>query len=101
MTAFYQIKIKSIHKESLVLYKIFLCHLLSKLEIKYTLINLPKKIKKITLLKSPHVHKRAREQFQILKRKISINLISFIKPKVLAFLIFNTPKTIKIKINKF
>ena len=100
MTSFYQLKIKSINKDSLHLYKFFLCKLLSKLAINYKLINLPNKVKKITLLKSPHVHKRAREQFQIIKQTLSFNLISYIEPKVLAFLISNTPKTVKLKINK-
>ncbi len=33
---------------------------------KASLIRLPKKIKKFSLIKSPHVHKKSREQFEVL-----------------------------------
>jgi small subunit ribosomal protein S10 len=33
---------------------------------KANLIRLPKKLKKFSLIKSPHVHKKSREQFEIL-----------------------------------
>lgn len=38
---------------------------LKQANIKYTLFALPCKTKRITLLKSPHVNKKAREQFEI------------------------------------
>tara|TARA_R110001592_G_scaffold150202_4_gene376001 strand:- start:5468 stop:5743 length:276 start_codon:yes stop_codon:yes gene_type:complete len=33
---------------------------------KASLIRLPKKLKKFSLIKSPHVHKKSREQFEVL-----------------------------------
>jgi small subunit ribosomal protein S10 len=33
---------------------------------KVSIIRLPKKIKKFSLIKSPHVHKKSREQFEII-----------------------------------
>lgn len=37
-------------------------------------ITLPQKKKKITLLKSPHVHKKAREQFELVKQSSQVQL---------------------------
>jgi ribosomal protein S10 len=96
----FQIKLNAINKESLLIYKEFLLKVFNKLDIKYNLINLPIKKKRITLLKSPHVHKSSREQFEIKKNKILINVSSNIKPIFLKFLLLNKPKTVKIKINK-
>jgi small subunit ribosomal protein S10 len=71
---------------------------LAKLNIPFSLIYLPKKKKKITLLTSPHVFKKAREQFQNTSYSF---ILSFSKKEFTnLFPIFklNTPKTIKISI---
>lgn len=39
-------------------------------------IPLPQRKRKITLLKSPHVHKKAREQFELLTKKSRIEIIT-------------------------
>ena len=39
--------------------------MLNKFKIKYKIKYKPLKIKRITLLKSPHIHKKAKEHFQI------------------------------------
>jgi len=39
---------------------------------KVNFINIPKKIKKFTLLKSPHVHKKSREQYESIQYKLII-----------------------------
>ena len=39
-------------------------------------IPLPHRKRKITLLKSPHVHKKAREQFELLTKKSRIEIIT-------------------------
>ena len=96
MTGKYQLKIKSLNKESLNLYKKFLEKIFAKMNVKYYLFNLPTNIKRITLLKSPHVNKSAREQFEIKRyscsftfncsNKINIEKIFLLnKPAVLTF----------------
>ena len=96
MTRKYQLKIKSLNKESLNLYKKFLQQTFTKMNLKYNLFNLPINIKRITLLKSPHVNKPAREQFEIKRyscnftfgcsNKINIEKIVLLnKPSVLTF----------------
>ena len=61
----YQIKIKSLHKESVKLYINFLQKMLRKIKVNFSIIALPEKKNRVTLLKSPHVNKSAREQFEI------------------------------------
>ena len=58
-----------------------------------------KKKKRITLLKSPHVHKKAREQFEMSKFSFISNF-SIPKSKTTEFFYFlklNTPKNIDLK----
>lgn len=100
MQSILQIKLKAINKESLFLYKTFLLNVLTKLNIQYNITSLPSTVKRITLLKSPHVHKKAREQFEILTQKALINVKSNIEPQMLKFLLINKPKTVKLKITK-
>lgn len=100
MKSLLQIKINSINKPVLDVYTFFLLHVLKKLNITYSIINLPKIKKKITLLKSPHVHKSSREQFEIKTYKLVINIFSNIKTNLLQFLIINKPKSLKLKIKK-
>lgn len=45
-----------------------------------SLIRLPTQVKKITLIKSPHVHKKSREQFEVKKH---IRLLTLRGPKPL------------------
>jgi len=95
-----QITICSIDKTLLGIYLTFLKNILKKLNIGYTYTNLPLKIKKITLLKSPHVHKKAREQFEIKKFKKLFIIKNLKLSKYLVFIFLNKPKFIKIKVKK-
>lgn len=95
-----QITICSIDKTLLGIYLTFLKNILKKLNIVYTSTNLPLKIKKITLLKSPHVHKKAREQFEIKKFKKLFIIKNLKLSKYLIFVFLNKPKFIKIKVKK-
>jgi len=70
------------------------------LKISFKYINLPNKKKRITLLKSPHVNKSAREQFQVTTYKTLILLKDKISLNQLKLIILNKPKTIKIAIKK-
>ena len=93
-----QINIKSFKQQTLTTYILFLKNILKKLNLNFFLINIPKKVKRITLLKSPHVHKKAREQFQIylykkvIYVKINKNLI------YLKSLLLNKPKLLNITV---
>ena len=95
-----QITICSIDKTLLGIYLTFLKNILKKLNVVYTSTNLPLKIKKITLLKSPHVHKKAREQFEIKKFKKLFIIKNLKLSKYLIFVFLNKPKFIKIKVKK-
>lgn len=93
-----QINLKSLNKESLHLYKTFLFKILETLSIEYKTFDLPTKRKRITLLKSPHVNKSAREQFEIKTYKSVIYASNKISTKEIKFIIVNKPKTIKLNI---
>ena len=92
-----KLKLKSLNKEILITYQTYILKVLEKINTKYSIINLPTKIKKITVLKSPHVYKKAREQFQISIFKTTLN-ISTINSYFIKHLLLNKPSTIKIKI---
>ena len=94
-----QLIIKSINKKSLVLYQTFLIKIFSKIKINYKLVSLPKKIKRITLLKSPHVNKAAREQFEIKTYKVVL-YIENLNMETIKFLCINKPKIISLTIKK-
>ena len=96
----FQLKIKSVNQKSLIFYSSVLKTILTKLNIESNILFLPKKIKKIILLKSPHVYKKAWEQFQIITYTSCIFLKSPISISFLKFFIINKPKTIKISIKK-
>jgi small subunit ribosomal protein S10 len=101
----YQIRLKSLHKDSLNLYKNFLSKTLQSIKINFSICNLPKKKNRITLLKSPHVNKKSREQFHLknYNQKIDIYLKNvFPKLNFLIILkkIVNINYLIKIKIIK-
>lgn len=100
MTKNFKIKIKSTNIRLLNLYSFFIQKVLKKCNMTFNRITF-KKTKRYTLLKSPHVYKKAREQFflkiykqTILIKKISLNL------KYLHFLILNKPKAIKLIFEK-
>ena len=95
-----QLKIYSIDKTLLAIYLKFLKQVLNKLNITYSHINLPMKSKKITLLKSPHIHKKAREQFEMKTFKTLFNINKLRISKYLIFFFLNKPKFIKIKLKK-
>ena len=93
-----QLKIKSLDQQSLKLYLIKIHKILKILGTKYNTFNLPSKRKRITLLKSPHVNKKAREQFEIKNYSVMIQILSQEKFKILKLLSLNKPKTVTISI---
>ena len=94
-----QIKIVTFNQKSLEIYKIFILNILKKLKMSFSSIKLPNKIKRITLLKSPHVHKKAREQFEQKTFKNLIEINDKINISLLKLITINKPKNIKLKIN--
>jgi ribosomal protein S10 len=93
------IKATSFNLNTLNFFYLFLKKLFLMYNVKTNLVFLKTKKKKITLLKSAHVHKKAREQFQMLK---FTSLITFYLPscstfQVFPFLKLNTPKNIDVK----
>lgn len=77
-------------------------------ELKIRKIDLPLKIKKFTLLKSPHIFKTARTQLEIREVKKVITINNFNKTrelqvfrKILIKLTKNLPTTVRLKIKSF
>ena len=97
----YQIKIKSLHRDSLNLYINFLIKTLQSIKINFSICNLPKKKNRITLLKSPHVNKSAREQFEIKYYSTVIQLNDNINQKILETLLVNKPKSVSVSVKNF
>lgn len=101
------IKIKSLKQKNLKIYTSYLKNLLLKLHLKflnisYNFYTLPTFQRSISLLKSPHVYKKAQEQFQFKKYSLIIKIKannSFLA-KFLYYLISNKPAYIMICINK-
>lgn len=94
------IKIRSLDQNSLTIYKNFLGSILSKLLITYKVSNIPTITKRITLLKSPHVNKKSREQFQHNTYKAFFKVKSALSIKVLKYIILNKPKTVQVVVSQ-
>ena len=109
------ISFKSTDKTTQQIYKHFLKTLLTKFKdflsktdtkLLINFINLPNKLNKISLLKSPHVNKKAFEQFQLKTYKSIVILKadkdskhifnSLIGQKILKSIFINKPKNIKL-----
>ena len=96
---FLNLIIKSTNK-GINIYSTFLISIFKKLKIQYKYIQTPILKKRITILKSPHVNKKAREQFELNIFKKILIIQSKIELKVLKFIILNKPKFIKLKLRK-
>jgi ribosomal protein S10 len=88
---------------SLGLYYDYLKNLLKKYGIKHSSVKLPHKRKFFTVLKSPHVNKKAMEQFETIEYKILVfieteNII--LLNKLFFIVLQNKPKYLKIFIRK-
>lgn len=90
------LKIRSVDQNSLIIYKKFLENVLFKLLITYKVSNIPTTKKRITLLKSPHVNKKSREQFQHNRYKVFLKIKNSLDIKVIRYIISNKPKTVKV-----
>jgi small subunit ribosomal protein S10 len=95
---FLQLNIKSFNKQLLNIYSNFLKNTLKNYGIKFSFISNPIKKKKITLLKSPHVHKKAREQFELRIHKQTFFIKKVISIQHFNKILINKPKLININI---
>jgi len=96
----YQFKIKSLNKEAIYLYQEFLKKVLDRVNIKHQIANLPTKKKRITLLKSPHVNKTAREQFEIKYYKFIFQTDTEISFNELKLILLNKPKMVSVSFKR-
>lgn len=93
-----QLNLKTLNLNSFKIYSAFIKKKLKLLDIKYSFICLPVLKRRLTLLKSPHVNKTAREQFEIRYFKACIQLIGHMKISTVKWILLNKPSTIQIKI---
>ncbi len=93
---FIKIKYSSVSNHLLFSYLTYLKLIFIKFNISYKLISLPKKKKKKTFLKSPHVNKKAKENFNFIL--YSSNLYISFNLHLLKILRYNLPKNIFFKI---
>ena len=96
-----KLQIRSLSQESILVYKQFVISTLKKLRVSLTFSSMPKKLKRITLLKSPHVNKKAREQFQVTSYKAFFSLESSVNLEILKYIMMNKPKTVKVTISQY
>lgn len=101
MKYFLKFELKTLNKKILIIYNTFVIALLLKLKIYYSIQNLSTKIKKITLLRSPHVYKKAREQFEVRSYKAVIFIFHYHNNNLLKFLLLNKPSEINLSIKKY
>jgi small subunit ribosomal protein S10 len=99
-TTKFEIQLKSIDKKSLSFYTLFLKKVFCKTNAVYSHANLPIKKKRITLLKSPHVNKSAREQFELRCYKSIWKIKSKLTYEFAKVLFKNKPQTVSIIIKQ-
>ena len=93
-----QFNIKSNNYLCLQIYAHFCKKVFDILKMKYSFFYLPKEKKRITLLKSPHVNKKSREQFEIKFLKVLFQINSPIGLNKLNKLLLNKPKVVSVNI---
>ena len=82
-------------------YFFFVTNTLKNTGINFKRVSLPTKTKRFTLLKSPHVNKKAREQFQLKKlKKIILVPVNKKTENMIKFFMLNKPKFIKINMRR-
>ena len=82
-------------KKNLFTFKQFLITVLKKNKIKYVLHPVKNVNKYVTLLKSPHINKRAKENFQSILYKFILKIV--LNQKQIRLFVFNLPKLIHLK----
>ncbi len=93
--------LKSNFKKTLELYTFYLEKNLKSTSVDFKLVRLPKKIKRLTILKSPHVNKKAREQYEIRTYSLTFVITKQFQDisGLLKFLLSNKPALINAKLS--
>lgn len=86
-------------RKSLNVYLRYLEIVFNKWSLKSSVFSLPTTIKRIHLLKSPHVYKKAKEHFEIRTYRKRVAFESPDEIERLKFLLSNKPKSIQLSIN--
>ena len=94
---FFIITFSSFNKESLYLSSLKLKLILKQLNINFCELNFPLKKQKFTILRSPHVHKKSKEQFERIKYKKSIMVEKHINIEMVKHLLINYSKNVDIR----
>jgi ribosomal protein S10 len=85
----------SLTKTVLANYKNYVLSILKLLNINFKVLSFPKKTKTKTLLKSPHITKKAKESFRLTIFRFAI-ILNF-NPRVIRLLRTNIPNTVHFK----
>ena len=95
-----QIIIKSSCNYTLKAYVSYLDLLFKRLNLNVSVFYLPSSERKLTLLKSPHVYKKAKEQFKVATYKvvISVEITNNLSLNQINSLLINKPKAVFVKI---
>jgi small subunit ribosomal protein S10 len=93
--AMLKLELKTVNKKILTIYINFLTKFFKNYNINFSKISLPTKRSKFTLLKSPHVYKKAREQFEFINYKQVFYIYNSENKNLLKFLLYNKPAEIK------
>ncbi len=93
--------LKSNFKKTLELYTYYLEKHLKSLNIDFKLVRLPMNIKRLTILKSPHVNKKARDQYEIRTYSLTVVITHNFQDiaGVMKLLLSNKPTLINAKIS--
>ncbi len=93
--------LKSNFKKTLELYTFYLEKNLKSTDVDFKLVRLPKKIKRLTILKSPHVNKKARDQYEIRTYSLTFVITKQFQDisGLLKFLLSNKPALINAKLS--
>jgi len=93
-----QVNLKSVNYNIFKIYSFYLTTIFKKLNLSYSFVNLPKRKKRITLLKSPHVYKKAREQFEIITHRACFVINVDNKFSLIRWLLSNKSTIVQIKV---
>ena len=100
-----KLSLVTVDKVSLELYKFFLRTLFTARNIKpkdVSFFDLPVHVKRFTVLKSPHVHKKARDQYEIRTYKSIVTFKNYTETldfkNLIKFLILNKPSSLKLSL---
>jgi len=93
----FKLKIKSIDSISIKLYLLFLKSFFKRQKLNsFSFYSFPIKRKRITLLKSPHVNKKARSQFEMKLYTFLLTIKEIKNFNLIKYIIINKPKNLKL-----